>query len=64
MKAESNVLTTITTSLLGGGLMFAVGALYLFLEKRILTVADSDDEVTKPMVDERSRLILGVQVSS
>ncbi|CAO2652952.1 Nn.00g023630.m01.CDS01 [Neocucurbitaria sp. VM-36] len=48
--------------LLGGGLMFAVGALYLLFEKNILADAASDDELAQPRLDNKSRLILSVQL--
>ncbi|KAF2824548.1 GPI ethanolamine phosphate transferase 1 [Ophiobolus disseminans] len=48
--------------LLGGGLMFAVGALYLFFEKSILADAASDDELAEPGLDDKSRIILSVQL--
>jgi phosphatidylinositol glycan class N len=48
--------------LLGGGLMFAVGALYLFFEKSITAHTDSDDELAQPKLDDKSRIILSVQL--
>ncbi|KAF1843568.1 PigN-domain-containing protein [Cucurbitaria berberidis CBS 394.84] len=48
--------------LLGGGLMFAVGALYLFFEKHLLADAKSDDELAEPRLDDKSRIILSVQL--
>ncbi len=48
--------------MLGGGLMFAVGALYLVFEKNILADSQSDSDSTKIQADQKSRLILGVQL--
>jgi phosphatidylinositol glycan class N len=48
--------------LLGGGLMFAVGVLYLIFEKSILADTDSADELTEPGLNEKSRIILSVQL--
>ncbi|KAF2180535.1 GPI ethanolamine phosphate transferase 1 [Zopfia rhizophila CBS 207.26] len=49
--------------LLGGFLMFAVGALYLLFEKSILVDAESSkDELSSPSADTLSRMILGSQV--
>ncbi|KAJ4363192.1 Glycosyl phosphatidyl inositol anchor synthesis [Neocucurbitaria cava] len=48
--------------LLGGCLMFAVGALYLLFEKNILADAGSDDELAEPKLDYKSRIILSVQL--
>ncbi|KAH7382469.1 Phosphatidylinositolglycan class N-domain-containing protein [Phaeosphaeria sp. MPI-PUGE-AT-0046c] len=57
IKAES-----VTLIMLGGSLMFAVGALYLLFEKSILANTTSDDELAEPVVDEKSRMILSVQL--
>lgn len=43
--------------------MFALGALYLFFEKSILANVDSD-ETAEAKVDDRSRMIMGAQVSA
>jgi phosphatidylinositol glycan class N len=48
--------------LLGGGLMFAVGALYLVFEKSILADTTSEDELAEPKLDDKSRIILCVQL--
>lgn len=48
--------------LLGGGLMFAVGALYLCFEESILAESDSEDDFGASKIDERSRIILSVQL--
>lgn len=49
--------------LLGGFLMFAVGALYLLFEKSILADSESTkDDLASPSADLLSRSILGVQV--
>jgi phosphatidylinositol glycan class N len=49
--------------MLGGGLMFAVGVLYLLFEKSILMEsASSEDGLSSPTTDGLSRIILGVQV--
>jgi phosphatidylinositol glycan class N len=56
-KAESTTLI-----LLGGGLMFAVGALYLLFEKSILAETDSDNELAEPGLDDKSRVILSIQL--
>jgi phosphatidylinositol glycan class N len=42
--------------------MFAVGALYLLFEKNILADTKSDDELAEPRLDEKSRIILGIQL--
>lgn len=44
--------------LLGGGLMFAVGTLYLWFEKSII----ADEGLTQPNCNDKSRLILSVQL--
>jgi phosphatidylinositol glycan class N len=56
-KAESTTLI-----LLGGALMFAVGALYLFFEKCIIADTNSDDELAEPGLDAKSRVVLSVQL--
>jgi phosphatidylinositol glycan class N len=48
--------------LLGGALMFAAGALYLLFEKSILADANSNDKLAEPRLDDKSRLILSVQL--
>lgn len=48
--------------LLGGALMFAVGALYLFFEKTILADSNADNQLANPSLNEKSRLILSVQL--
>jgi phosphatidylinositol glycan class N len=48
--------------LLGGGLMFAVGALYLVFEKSIISNTTSTSELAAPKLDDKSRLILSVQL--
>mgnify|MGYP003629406574 CR=1 FL=1 len=48
--------------LLGGGLMFAVGALYLVFEKSILADTTSEHELAEPKLDDKSRIILSVQM--
>lgn len=42
--------------------MFGVGALYLIFEKKMLADAGSDDELAKPQPDDKSRIILSVQL--
>jgi phosphatidylinositol glycan class N len=56
-KAESTTLI-----MLGGALMFAVGALYLFFEKSILAETGSTEELAEPELDDKSRVILSVQL--
>jgi phosphatidylinositol glycan class N len=56
-KAESTTLI-----LLGGVLMFAVGALYLFFEKSIIADTQSKDELAEPGLDDKSRVVLSVQL--
>jgi phosphatidylinositol glycan class N len=56
-KAESTTLI-----LVGGALMFAVGALYLLFEKSILAETNSNDELAEPRLDDKSRVILSVQL--
>jgi phosphatidylinositol glycan class N len=46
--------------MIGGGLMFTVGILYLLFERSIL--ADPKDEQSSPAADRFSRIIMGVQV--
>jgi phosphatidylinositol glycan class N len=48
--------------LLGGSLMFAVGALYLLFEKSILADTESQDELAQPGLDDKSRIVLSVQL--
>ncbi|KAF1838279.1 GPI ethanolamine phosphate transferase 1 [Decorospora gaudefroyi] len=48
--------------LLGGGLMFAVGALYLLFEKSIVAGSKSETELAEHEVNDKSRSILGVQL--
>jgi phosphatidylinositol glycan class N len=48
--------------LLGGGLMFAVGLLYLLFERRILADSEFRDEVAETGLDNKSRVILSVQL--
>ena len=57
-------LLMIVKSLLGGGLMFSVGALYLFFEKKILASTSPKDEASRVEVDGLSRVIMGVQAST
>jgi hypothetical protein len=49
--------------MVGGGLMFAVGALYLIAEKSILADATSRNDSADATINLNSRLILGTQVS-
>lgn len=56
-KAESTTLI-----MLGGALMFAVGALYLFFEKSILAETCSTDELAEPGLDYKSRVVLSIQL--
>ncbi|KAF2260733.1 PigN-domain-containing protein [Lojkania enalia] len=59
----ANKVEDLNLILLGGSLMFAVGALYLFFEKSILVDAESSkDQCSKPGLDGLSRIILGTQV--
>ncbi|KAH6132750.1 GPI ethanolamine phosphate transferase 1 [Parastagonospora nodorum] len=56
-KAESTTLI-----MLGGALMFAVGALYLFFEKSILAETGPTEELAEPELDDKSRVILSIQL--
>ncbi|PSN69274.1 PigN-domain-containing protein [Corynespora cassiicola Philippines] len=58
----ANKSDNITLILLGGGLMFSVGALYLFFEKKILASTSPKDEASRVEVDGLSRVIMGVQL--
>jgi phosphatidylinositol glycan class N len=48
--------------LLGGGLMFSVGALYLLFERSILADTESRKELAEPGLDGKSRIVLSVQL--
>ncbi|KAF2019347.1 GPI ethanolamine phosphate transferase 1 [Aaosphaeria arxii CBS 175.79] len=59
----ANKVEDLNMILLGGGLMFAVGGLYLIFEKSILVDAESSkDELSSPAADGLSRIILGTQI--
>jgi phosphatidylinositol glycan class N len=49
-------------SMLGGGMMFAIGALYLLFEERILSEGGSGSVKTESSTHLKSRIVLGVQV--
>jgi hypothetical protein len=49
------------SSMLGGGLMFAVGAIYLLFDKRI-SQTNSTGEDVESSTHFKSRIVLGVQV--
>lgn len=49
-------------SMLGGGMMFAIGALYLLFEKRILSEGSSASVDTESPTHLKSRIVLGIQV--
>lgn len=55
-------MTLTENSLLGGMLMFGVGTLYLIFEKDILYESTSNDELIDASINERSRIILGIQL--
>ncbi|KAF1941218.1 PigN-domain-containing protein [Clathrospora elynae] len=48
--------------MLGGALMFAVGALYLFFEKDILADSKSNKELAEHELNDKSRILLSVQL--
>jgi phosphatidylinositol glycan class N len=48
--------------MLGGALMFAVGTLYLLFEKNILAESKSKAELAEHELNDKSRIILGVQL--
>jgi phosphatidylinositol glycan class N len=48
--------------MLGGGMMFAIGALYLLFEKRILSERNSTSVDTESPTHLKSRIIIGIQV--
>jgi phosphatidylinositol glycan class N len=48
--------------LLGGGLMFTVGLLYLLFERSILADTESRNELAEPELDGKSRVVLSIQL--
>ncbi|KAH7121198.1 GPI ethanolamine phosphate transferase 1 [Dendryphion nanum] len=60
----ANKLEDLNLILLGGGIMFAIGALYLIFEKSIIVgTKSSNDVLTSNSANGLSRIILGTQVS-
>src|SRR5690348_721586 len=49
-------------SLLGGALMFAVGALYLVFERNLVAGSKSESELASHELSNKSRIVLGVQL--
>jgi phosphatidylinositol glycan class N len=58
----ANKVEDVNLILLGGFLMFAVGALYLLFEKNILVDAEASKDAVAHSVDTVSRTILGCQI--
>ncbi|UPX20984.1 Glycosyl phosphatidyl inositol anchor synthesis [Ascochyta rabiei] len=58
----ANKAENVSLIMMGGGLMFSVGALYLVFEERILASAKPRDDSAEAKINVNSRLILGVQL--
>ena len=59
----ANKLENVSLIMLGGGLMFGIGAVYLAFEEKILTSSQSKSSSVDAKTGLNSRLILSVQVS-
>lgn len=58
----ANKLENVSLIMLGGGLMFAVGAVYLAFEEKILSSSQSQSSLGDAKTSLNSRMILSVQV--